>query len=132
MENRYSIIFVILFFYVDLLNWVIANLSGEFANNEFNVPKFVVLCWILWKNRTCFIFQQITSSPKEIIGRVDCFVANIRVAMKKGDLVNGRCEEGFKWSSPSHGWVKINTNGSKSMTNNWSIVGGVIQDSLGN
>nr|KJB80216.1 hypothetical protein B456_013G086700 [Gossypium raimondii] len=39
---------------------------------------------------------------------------------------------GFKWSSPSHGWVKINTNGSKSMTNNWSIFGGVIQDSLGN
>ncbi|MFQ6649640.1 hypothetical protein Gotur_023345, partial [Gossypium turneri] len=52
--------------------------------------------------------------------------------MKKGDLVNGRCEEGFKWSSLSHGWVKINTNGSKSMTNNWSIVGGVIPGSLGN
>lgn len=43
--------------------------------------------------------------------------------MTKGDLVNGRHEEGF---SPSHGWVKINTDGSTSMVNNWSAVGGVI------
>ncbi|KAG8478256.1 hypothetical protein CXB51_028031 [Gossypium anomalum] len=68
--------------------------------------------------------MQITSSPKEIIGRADCFVANIREAMTKGNLVNGRREEGFKWSSPSHGWEKINVDGSTSTVDNWSAVGG--------
>ncbi|KAK5784733.1 hypothetical protein PVK06_039260 [Gossypium arboreum] len=46
-----------------------------------------------------------------------------REAMTKGDLVNG---------SPSHGWEKINVDGSTSMVDNWSAVGGVIQDSLAN
>ncbi|MBA0715711.1 hypothetical protein Golax_014597, partial [Gossypium laxum] len=52
--------------------------------------------------------------------------------MTKGDLVNERREEIFEWSSPSHGWVKINVDGSTSMIDNWSAVGGVIRNSLGN
>ncbi|MBA0736674.1 hypothetical protein Gogos_010197 [Gossypium gossypioides] len=55
-----------------------------------------------------------------------------RMSMTKDDVMNGRKEEDIKWRSLSHGWVKINPDWSTSMIDNWSIVGGVIRDSLGN
>lgn len=109
-----------------------AILNGEFDDNDFNVLKHAILCWILWKNRNCFIFQQTISRPEEIIRRTNCFVASIKESMTKGDVMNGRREEDIKWRSPSHDWVKINMDGSTSMIDNWSTAEGVIRDSLEN
>ncbi|KAH1056381.1 hypothetical protein J1N35_034446 [Gossypium stocksii] len=93
-----------IFFNVDLPNYVFAILNGEFDDNDCNALKYAVLCWIRWKNRNYFIFQQTISRPEEII-RTDCFVASIKEFMAKGDVMNERQEEVAKWRSPSHGWV---------------------------
>ncbi|KAH1046853.1 hypothetical protein J1N35_037637 [Gossypium stocksii] len=106
--------------------------SGEFDDNDCNVLKYAILCWILWKNRNCFIFQQTISRPEEITRRINCFVASIKESMIQGDVMNDRQEEAVKWRSLSHGWVKINMDRFTSMTDNWSAAGGVIRDSLGN
>lgn len=37
-----------------------------------------------------------------------------------------------KWLPPNHGWIKVNTGGASSKTGNWSMMGGVMRDSLGN
>ncbi|MBA0780279.1 hypothetical protein Gotri_004397, partial [Gossypium trilobum] len=37
-----------------------------------------------------------------------------------------------RWCPPSHGWIKINTDGVVSRDGNWLAIGGVLRNSFGN
>ncbi|KAG8502826.1 hypothetical protein CXB51_000473 [Gossypium anomalum] len=112
------------------------KLNSSVANGDYtlcgcgNETALYVLCDCSFAKKLWTI--QTISRPEEIIRRTDCFVVSIKESITKGDVMNGKWEEDIKWRSLSHGWIKINMDGSTSMIDNWSTVEGFIHDSLGN
>ncbi|KAG8474050.1 hypothetical protein CXB51_033847 [Gossypium anomalum] len=116
------------FFSLDLLDWVVVNLTGGFGGDDAYAEIFGVLYWLL----NNFIVRQIATRPEEIVCRADCFVFNIRESkVDLGSLgVNQRVR--VKWRSPSLRWVKVNVDGFSKVNRHWLMVSGVVRDSAGN
>ncbi|MBA0617731.1 hypothetical protein Godav_027154 [Gossypium davidsonii] len=102
-----------------------ANMRDEFKLKigDLNPQTlFATLCWLLWKNRNTFIFQQVFRTADELIRKSDRLVTNacdvvINQSKKRGDQI-----ERSRWKPPDFGWIKINTDDATSRNGNWSIV----------
>ncbi|KAK5783967.1 hypothetical protein PVK06_038485 [Gossypium arboreum] len=78
---------VFIFFELDLAEWVSANLRGEFGIGAGGFKSrviFVVLCWILWKNRNKYIFQQVIGKLEDMVRSTECFAVNVYETNLKG------------------------------------------------
>lgn len=118
-------------FNLDLLEWVITNINNDYGGNVAHTGLFAVLCWLLWKNRNKYIFQQVSSRPNKIVRIAKCFVSNIReLAMIPGSLrVNHDVK--ITWHLSGSRWVKINVYGSSNVNGHCLMVGGMVRDSVG-
>ncbi|KAA3479180.1 reverse transcriptase [Gossypium australe] len=66
-----------------------------------------------------------------IVGQADTLAFHISNAAAESKEESSRTTA-IKWKAPSHGWVKINSDGATTERGNWSSAGGVLSDSHGN
>lgn len=107
-------------------------MNSDFGGNDAHVWFFAILCWLLWKNRNSFIFQQVANRPEEIVCRVNWFVSNICEPLKNSRSLRVKQGRRVKWCPSSLGWVKVNVDGFSSMNRQWLMVRRVVHDSTGN
>ncbi|MBA0735778.1 hypothetical protein Gogos_019593 [Gossypium gossypioides] len=71
--------------------------------------KFSGLCWLLWKNRNMYIFQQYNHTTEELICSSKTVVSTIKDAVANTDRSRLSWPVRIKWCPSSSGWVEINT-----------------------
>ncbi|KAK5785914.1 hypothetical protein PVK06_040536 [Gossypium arboreum] len=103
-----------------------------FGGNYAHAKLFAVLCWLMWKNRNKFIFQQISNRPNKIVYRVEYFVSNIHESLLSSGSLGINQSVRVKWHPPCSGWVKVSVDGSYNMNRHCLMVGGVVRDSARN
>lgn len=92
---------------------------------------FAITCSMLWKQRNSFVFQQQIGSVEHIVNAVICMAANICEIYKKQGRISATCKDQVKWSPPSPGWTKINSDGAASREEDWAAAAGVLCNSDG-
>lgn len=68
------------FFGENLEDWLSINLRGEIRMSDGSIEgpiMFAVLCWLLWRNRNKFVFQQELCEPKAVVRSTATFDFNI-------------------------------------------------------
>ncbi|KAH1108630.1 hypothetical protein J1N35_012398 [Gossypium stocksii] len=123
------------FFELNLLEWVSANLRGEFWIGSSGAESrviFAILCWMLWKNRNKYVFQQVIGKVEDIVKSAEYFAINVCETNLKGCRTRGPQVVQTRWCPPSHGWLKVHTNGAARRNGDYSAAKSVLRDSSGN
>lgn len=123
------------FFEVSFDDWFSANFNGKLRFNllgdDFGV-LFAVVIWLVWKYRNRVVFSNECGQVDDILNVASSMGSNIfQVACRdRGRLDKVAVKE--HWQPSDAGWVKINTNGVASLSEDWSAVGGVLRGASGN
>ncbi|MBA0626263.1 hypothetical protein Godav_003961 [Gossypium davidsonii] len=113
------------------IHWNIMN-KGNLRINEGERPTFFsILTWFLWKSRNEFIFNNASRSSHEFIALALVWAKSFGFSGNMEQLACfSKTEQG--WQHPDPDWIKINIDGSVSISNTKATIGGVVRDSSGN
>lgn len=116
-----------IFFTANLPEWLTNNLESQdgLLSNGMNWPtQFSILCWLLWKCRNNFIFNNSHSNIDVVVDTNLIWIESFDM-FKSSELY--RIQVNFKdhWNKPKLGWIKLNTDEAFSDTMNIASIGGV-------
>lgn len=105
--------------------------KGNCGNHEIKCQTlFPIICWLLWKNRTMFVFSEGHSFVQEVV--------DIGISWTKSYSPSSRDKFHFnpsvsasKWLAPENGWVKLNMDGAVSTSTQSASIVEVIRDAEG-
>ena len=105
-----------LFFEYSLLDWLTINIKNTTVVQGVRwCDFFATICWLLWRRRNEFIFQEKAASNDNLLCHAKHMIVSMTHAKIKlsgvnlnsnGDIVNN-----VKWVPPIAGWVKLNIDG---------------------
>lgn len=124
----------LIFFDLDLENWLVANLKGQFGmgKKDAEAPMvFAVTSWLLWKQRNGFVFHQQVGDVHILVTNAICMVSNLVEAHSKRGYSFATEGMATKWRPPDTGWIKVNTDGAARTDGDWSATASVLRDSNG-
>lgn len=119
------------FFVMELEDWLLVNLKRQSwmgSSGEEATIKFAVICWLLWKQRNEFVFQQKSGQPSDIVKAAKCMTTHIWEANCRHTPHVPVGIDAIKWQPPKLGWIKINADGAAARDEDWSAVGGTLRD----
>ena len=79
----------------------------EMFKRDGAVEKIMLTCWLLWKNRNNYLYEQVCKSPKSMMSSVNKLMANYREVYSREEVRNETLQE--QWHPPSTRILKINT-----------------------
>ncbi|KAF7842450.1 RNA-directed DNA polymerase [Senna tora] len=112
-------------------NWLGSNLGIKIDNWN---SKFVLTCWVIWKRRSNWIFQNTQRDPLYILATMYRYMDGLKEAniFKTGDSKTVVNEELLiRWYPPETDWVKLNVDGSCWTHTGAISCGGVLRDGSG-
>lgn len=83
------------------------------------------MCWLLWKNKNKYVFQQESGSVDDFVRAVECFAGNTCETNCTNTVSRTSKYGRAKWQPSMAGWIKINTDGAANSNGTWSTIGGV-------
>ncbi|CAI0418218.1 unnamed protein product [Linum tenue] len=108
-------------------------LSGKGVNLDPSL--FAVVCWLLWKNRNTFVFEEKLAADGQIQVAARRIQQLIAEALKRDPSIRGEQLSGewrsVGWEFPPAGWSCINTDGSVALASQSATAGGVVRDDHG-
>lgn len=99
--------------------------------SEDNAMLFAVSCWLLWKHRNQIVFQQSFGNLEDLMCMVGSTARHIVEAADRRKIVQAGQQRQAWWCPLEKSWIKVNTNRATCAIDNWSTVGGVLQDHNG-
>ncbi|CAA7024806.1 unnamed protein product [Microthlaspi erraticum] len=123
------------FFATSLLEWVYTNLGDDCSVRETTwATLFAITIWWGWKWRCINVFDG-TGKCRDRVQFVKDQAKEVTMAQTKSGTtsssVRGRVERQIKWTCPSDGWVKLNTDGASRGNPGMAAAGGVLWDERG-
>ncbi|XVE58507.1 hypothetical protein DITRI_Ditri04bG0175000 [Diplodiscus trichospermus] len=116
--------------------WLRHNLTGkvrcDFAKDWTTV--FAITIWWLWRWRNDFVFNNVVKSKEyKIVWIKDRILETINAFTKNPVGAHARdfVIKSVRWIPPSHGWVKLNTDGSLRPSGETARGGGLVRDANG-
>ncbi|MFQ6627692.1 hypothetical protein Gotur_005723 [Gossypium turneri] len=89
--------------------------------------EFAILCWLLWKCRNIFIFNN-SHNIVDVVVDTSLNWTKSFVNLKSCELHRIQMASGDHWGKAEKGWIKLITNGAFLKSTNIAVIGGVFRD----
>ncbi|GMI85510.1 hypothetical protein like AT4G29090 [Hibiscus trionum] len=117
-------------------SWIQANITGKgVCGNDSWKVLFAVVCWKLWSRRNSRLFDCEWVEKVDFVDEARRFTQLILDCREERSRVvlNPVQSEGvvMHWSPPEPGWVKVNVDAARNITNGLATIGGAIRGDQG-